>query len=132
MALRFLAKVLIVAIFIAAGTNKFNEVKQTQGMIKGSLTRFDTFLTEQGCEEGLPFKAELLENTENLVYFVAVAEVGGGLAVLGGLNFVGYLLALMVFGFTAIVHNPLYEYKTEADARFNIEMAFLNLCVIAV
>ena len=132
MALRFLAKVLIITIFIAAGINKFNTVETTKGMIKGSLNRFDRFLTDNGCKDGLPFKTELLDNTENLVYFVGVAEFGGGLAVLNGLNFVGYLLALMVFGFTAMVHNPWFEYKTEADTRFNIEMAFFNLCIIAV
>ena len=88
-------KLLVMAIFLLAGTNKFIEPDKSKVLTEQSLKNFDKFLIENGIEGGLPMKKEMLENSLYLVYFVGGTETLGALLILGKAFLWGIWLMLM-------------------------------------
>ena len=59
-----------------------------------------------------------------------MVDVDGFMCLIGGVNSFAYILALMVLGFTIVVHNPAYPNEPE-QKKIDGKMTYLNSIVIA-
>ena len=115
----YVARLLIVLVFIGAGVDKFQDPSGVIKMTEGSLKEFDNFLHKDLGLMHLPLKDVMIEHSATVVYGVAALEVVGGILTIYGSRFFAFLLFTMLLGFNLMVHNPLYKSLDKDAAMFH-------------
>ena len=108
--LRTIAKIMMALIWIIAGVMKFKEPQGTIDNMVTSLAHFDDWLVKDIETDPFLYRNFLENHASAIVYLLGVVELICGALLIVGSNLASFTLAMLVAGFTVIVHNPLYSH----------------------